>query len=483
MYYGNYKPAGNQFTLKVMINKQKTKVLFAAIDSDFADVLLSFLTLPLGTIARILKKHGRTIGCLTALYSGLENLGTGYFGTDVCKQMLLNPRSSFASECRKLKLDLGENQPTRYFACETRNCSSFIPRNIVSMYCNTDTCRCGKKMNIEIPIEVSHDVSCGAFTTDKASFLISDDLKMVPNVAVPALQTLVKLGITDTDGAELRTVTFGFNEIMDLLMWSLISLTPLTDIILNKRKIESIKRELEQETLLHQLCKGTGSYYKSILKLKLMVQKSTNKLLFAQAENDFVDFLCSLLTVPLGGVQYLFGSNTNCLKSLENLYKSVDLIEDKYFAAPNMKKRLMKPDIAKGYMSKNQVLPLGEHMDQTIYYNQDLKLNKEWLSFSNTNGAKLFTIIGSFKGKGDFVKEATMYMVSDDLTVAPLCMTSSLSILNRLNISLTDVKEVEVHIGLKEGLSILKASLTSTSALTDGLKISPVLNKQPKQEN
>ncbi|EYU34020.1 hypothetical protein MIMGU_mgv1a020132mg [Erythranthe guttata] len=460
MYYGNYKPAGNQFTLKVMINKQKTKVLFAAIDSDFADVLLSFLTLPLGTIARILKKHGRTIGCLTALYSGLENLGTGYFGTDVCKQMLLNPRSSFASECRKLKLDLGENQPTRYFACETRNCSSFIPRNI--------------RYLMMFLVELYNRQSF---------FLISDDLKMVPNVAVPALQTLVKLGITDTDGAELRTVTFGFNEIMDLLMWSLISLTPLTDIILNKRKIESIKRELEQETLLHQLCKGTGSYYKSILKLKLMVQKSTNKLLFAQAENDFVDFLCSLLTVPLGGVQYLFGSNTNCLKSLENLYKSVDLIEDKYFAAPNMKKRLMKPDIAKGYMSKNQVLPLGEHMDQTIYYNQDLKLNKEWLSFSNTNGAKLFTIIGSFKGKGDFVKEATMYMVSDDLTVAPLCMTSSLSILNRLNISLTDVKEVEVHIVYMSGLSILKASLTSTSALTDGLKISPVLNKQPKQEN
>ncbi|KAL7086721.1 hypothetical protein ACP275_13G017900 [Erythranthe tilingii] len=465
-----------------MINKEKTKVLFAAIDSDFADVLLSFLTLPLGSIVRILKKHGRTIGSLTALYSGLENLGTGYFGTDVSKKMLLNPRSPFATECRKLKLDLGENQPTRYFSCETMNCSS-VTANIVSMYCNTDTCRCGKKMNREIPIEVSHDVSCGAFTTDKASFLISDDLKMVPNVAVPALQTLVKLGITDTDGAESRTVTFGFNEIMDLLMWSLISLTPLTDIILNKRKIESIKRKFKPETLLHQLCKGTGSYYKS-MKLKLMVQKSTNKLLFAQAENDFVNFLCSLLIVPLGGFQYHFGSNTtNCLKSIENLYTSVNLIEDKYFAAQNMKNRLMKPDIAKGYISKNQVLPLRECMAQTLYYNQDTKLNKEWLSFSNTNGAKLFTIISSFKGKGDFVKEATMYMVSDDLTVAPLCMTSSLSILNRLNISFTDVEEVEVHVGLKEGLSILKASLTSTSALTDGLKISPVLNKQPKQEN
>lgn len=39
-----------KFSLKVLINKQKTKVLFAEAESDFSDVLLSFLTLPLGKI-------------------------------------------------------------------------------------------------------------------------------------------------------------------------------------------------------------------------------------------------------------------------------------------------------------------------------------------------------------------------------------------------------------------------------------------------
>ena len=39
-----------EFSLKVMINRQKTKVLFAEVDSLFADILLSFLTLPLGRI-------------------------------------------------------------------------------------------------------------------------------------------------------------------------------------------------------------------------------------------------------------------------------------------------------------------------------------------------------------------------------------------------------------------------------------------------
>ncbi|PNX80980.1 hypothetical protein L195_g036994 [Trifolium pratense] len=55
-----------------------------------------------------------------------------------------------------------------------------------------------------------------------------------------------------------------------------------------------------------------------------------------------------------------------------------------------------------------------------------------------------------------------------------------------MKVPLNDVEEMVINIGLKEGLSILKASLTSTSALTNGLKHyldSPVDNlKKPKSE-
>ncbi|KAL8031336.1 hypothetical protein ABFX02_13G017550 [Erythranthe guttata] len=75
-----------------------------------------------------------------------------------------------------------------------------------------------------------------------------------------------------------------------------------------------------------------------------------------------------------------------------------------------------------------------------------------------------------------------MYKITDDLTVTPFHMTSTISSLRGLNIPVSDVRELELEIGLEEALSILKASLTSTSALTDGLKINTMLTKQPKQE-
>ncbi|KAL7087048.1 hypothetical protein ACP275_13G041400 [Erythranthe tilingii] len=412
-----------------MINKQKTKVLyFAEVDSDFADVLLSFLTLPLGKIVRVLKKrYGEdqespvNIGSLTTLYDGLANLDSvHFFSTEVDKQTLLNPISSFDAELGKLKLDVSDSKSTKYFTCGNWHCVYSRSLNI-SIHCDTGRCLCGSMMNREVIIINKSQVDnggggCGVFTMNKVSFLISDDLRMLPNVAaVPIVQTLRNLGITDTDGAELRNVTFGFSE------------------------------------------------------------KSTNKLLFAQAGEDFVDFLVSLLTIPLGGVECLLGGNT-CLTSMDNLYASIaDLINEKYLASPDIKHKLMNPKLPQGYMSKKQILPLSEQV--VLYYCRENNQYKDWLSYSSAAADPVIRY-----AEGNYVKGPKMYMVSDDLTVTPSSMSSTISVLNELKVSLSDIEEVEVCIGLQEGLSILKASLTSTSALTNGLKISPSLSQQPIAE-
>ncbi|KAL7086714.1 hypothetical protein ACP275_13G017400 [Erythranthe tilingii] len=447
-----------KFTLKVMVNRHNTKVLFAEVDSDFADVLLSFLAMPLGKIVRILKKHyGEyvNIGSLTTLCDGLSNLDSVHFCTDGCKEMLLNPRSTFERDCRKLKLDIHETELTKYFVCE--DLSNSHP--YISIYRDTTRCKCG-------------------------SFLISDDLRMLPNVSVSIIQDLTNLGITDTDGAELMNVTFGFNEIMDLLKGSLLSQTPLTDIILKKRKnIGSTTKEHEAETELRNNKiekEAVVSKSEKKMKLKVMVQRSTNKLLFAQARDDFVEFLFGLLTVPLGGVlDCVLGVHSNGLKSIANLYTSLaELIEGMYMVTSAKKERLMKPLLLGGCMSKNQILPVSEEHHHTLSYSQEGNPKKEWVSYNSGN-----VYSGLYaKGQRDYIKGTTMFMVSDDLTVKPLSMISTLSKLKEMNIPLSEVREVEVQIGLHEAISILKASLTSTSALTDGLMIDPMSKQKVKQE-
>ncbi|KAL7108723.1 hypothetical protein ACP275_06G130500 [Erythranthe tilingii] len=478
---------GVEFSLKVLINKEKNKVLFAEVDSDFAEVVLSFLTLPLGTIARVLKKHygdkdARTpvnIGSLTTLYDGLSNLDGINLRYQFRKAMLLNPVSSFEGECRKLKLDISDPLTVKYFSCPDWNCTHRWSK-VAMRRDTTVTCLCGKTKNKGVCLdesETSLHGSGGVFTIKTTSFLISDDLRMVPNVAVGFVQTLGNLGITDTKGAELRNVTFGFNEVMDLLKGSLKSRTPLTDLILNKTKVYGDFARLKYEAGISFQEKEKLEATKK-MNLRLVVKKSNNKLLFAQADDDFVDFLFSFLTIPLGGVECLLGSNT-CLKSIDNLYKSIaDFIDDKYWVSPRIKNRVMKPNLPRGYVSEGTILPLSEQV--TLYYHRDMNQKKEWLSYSiGKDNSGWFREMVFRRGQENFVKGTKMYMVTDDLTVTPMCMTSTLSILKKMEIPLSDVKEVEVHVGLQEALSILKASLTSTSALTDGLKINNMLKKQP----
>ncbi|KAI3805768.1 hypothetical protein L1987_21654 [Smallanthus sonchifolius] len=71
--------------------------------------------------------------------------------------------------------------------------------------------------------------------------------------------------------------------------------------------------------------------------------------------------------------------------------------------------------------------------------------------------------------QGSFFKEQATFIVSDDLevTVSPSISISTISKFNTLGIPVGDIEVMEVSIGEQEALLILKASLTSTTALTD----------------
>ncbi|KAH6756555.1 hypothetical protein C2S53_002120 [Perilla frutescens var. hirtella] len=376
--------------IKVMINKEKSKVLFAEAGSDFTDVLLSVLLLPLGMIVKLLKNHygdrAPIIGSLNTLYNGVENLDHVYFHTDAAKNMLLNPTCHYVNGWPKV----------------------------------------GKTCN-------------GAnFTESAASFIISDDLRVIPNVSGSVIKTLSNLSIAmaDMDGAEAWNVPFGLDEIMALLKESLISRNPLTALVLRMNSSAGKHEHCLGSVFSHRINMKLASMNPKKMILKVMIQKSTNNFLFVEADNDFINFLFGMLTLPLGRVEWYFGSYTG-LRGMDNLHASIqDNLNNKHFTSIVTKGLLLKPALSTNYSSCNDLIPL----------NFDPNINQ------------------------NHVKGSRMYMVFNDLTVEPLGVMSSVSVIRRMKISLSDVKELELQVGLGEGLSIVKAALTSTTALTDGLK-------------
>lgn len=295
---------------------------------------------------------------------------------------------------------------------------------------------------------------------------------------------------------------------MKLLELSITSTTPLTDLIIKNRQSCSTATKPQLQISSDHIPKGVSTSRK--LSLQLSIQQSTDKFLFALAKDDFIDFLLSFLTLPHGGVVYLLGGKTT-LEGIDNLQRSAtDLIDRKYFRASDTRNGLIKPKVAYGYGSDTRFLPLDEDSPPELYFELVWsKRSKRYYYGPNEvyyrNKCESLDSFTWTKGLERFVKEEKMCVVSDDLTMTPYSIASVMSILSSLGIPFSDVKEVELQIGVEEvsklflfffmcffccfmkffflvqAFSILKASLTSTTAISDAL-INPMLKKLPKQE-
>ncbi|KAL5057947.1 hypothetical protein RYX36_029551 [Vicia faba] len=192
-------------TLKLLVNKDTNMVLFAEAGKDFVDVLFSFLTLPLGTIARLVEKKSSmgpvSVGCLNKLYGSLREFDKEYLIMGTTKEMLLQPKNSSESHCRTLKLNIDDTKAPEYFLCTKFNgCSS--PR-----YLNISTnkkCECAS--NYTCPVSLKY--SSNGFVKDGTSFVITDNLVVMPNsVQFTSLGLLQNLGTNGASSVKEWTVT------------------------------------------------------------------------------------------------------------------------------------------------------------------------------------------------------------------------------------------------------------------------------------
>ncbi|KAJ6727113.1 hypothetical protein OIU79_005110 [Salix purpurea] len=75
-------------SLKLLIDTNGNKVVFAETGKNFVDFLLHLLALPVGTVMRLLKKSAMA-GCIANLYDSLESLDESYMQPNKNKDSLL----------------------------------------------------------------------------------------------------------------------------------------------------------------------------------------------------------------------------------------------------------------------------------------------------------------------------------------------------------------------------------------------------------
>ncbi|KAJ0524572.1 hypothetical protein HanHA300_Chr09g0301991 [Helianthus annuus] len=407
-----------KISVKVIIDKVNRRVVYAEADHTFVDILFSFMTLPLGTIARILGKHNdqkfEALGNLKNLYQSLENFPECYLSTEECKHMLLNPRSY---SCQSM-----------YSTCTKAKCGN-----------------CGKLMNQEVPYQ-KPKVCVGSgsvFVSERATFIVTDDLCVMPYTSANSIRLLTGLGITDKSCLEDLMLDMGREQIVNLLKVAL-SLDAVFTYLVFNRVVPG------QSSILHQTDMKKEESATPKMRLEVSLQKSTGKLLFVEAEEDFVDFLFSVLSIPLGTVIGELLKGASSVTCIDNIFKSVSnmSVGRRHLKSHDIKDMLLKPHIGQQYSSRHQFFPLScTPLCWRDCFHKDPRID---------NG---------------LLKQSGLFIVTDDLIVTPSSSYSTLNTLNDLKVPFDDIEKYETSIGLIEGLRMLKASLRSRSTLTDSLNL------------
>ncbi|CAO2161098.1 unnamed protein product [Urochloa humidicola] len=233
------------------------------------------------------------------------------------------------------------------------------------------------------------------------------------------------------------------------------------------------------------------------LTMKLLVDTKAQRVLLAEAGKHVVDFLFSLLALPLATAVELVGTE-GMVGSVGNLYTSVENLDFTCVQPGAAKDALLGQTVAASppASTKSSLLRLPEppssgHGQQpnTLYrctssYNNGCRsyvagaygkqcpsCNCPMTTVANylpPSGPVSSGQAAAHGGAQGFVKGIGTYTVTDDLTVAPMSAISSIMLLNTF--AMTDIaalQEKTVQVGYAEGLEILKASLRSKTVLTD----------------
>ncbi|XP_037482386.1 uncharacterized protein LOC119361130 [Triticum dicoccoides] len=305
--------------VKVFVDEEKSRVVFAESGREFVDVLFGFLMLPLGTVVRLLGKQSQA-GCLDELYKSVEGLPTRLFRTEACKTMLLSPINAAAKQCCQLKVRVDDTKHGEVYVCADTSCCAHAEGAFSSV--RGAVCKC-----------------------EDVKFIVTDDFHVAPASTSLMLSILEKFEVQDLSSLEQRTLQLTSDKMISLLKRSLTSKNPLTGhyFDLAIASDDSVTDMIPDN--LHPQQESDAEYTLNNVKIKVLQTMDNSYVLYAEGGADFVDLLLGLLSVsiPLGSIVKRYGKCTSngCV---DNLYSSICGFAEE-FLRPGCQIFLLSPNL------------------------------------------------------------------------------------------------------------------------------------------
>jgi hypothetical protein len=208
--------AATNVSLKLFIDKRRQQVLYAEADKKFVDFLLSFFTLPVGAVTRLLLDGGSVVGCLPSLYQSIKNLSVAYIRPDKSKLFLLEPKVVMpGAELPLLLPNLGSTFRQLYRCPNvTGTCLSFvaIDDSTICPSCNSKMERNVKCVDPPSVIRAASSSEEG-YVVGMVKYMVMDDLEVMALSSATLVSLLTKSNVKEIGDLEEKVVDVGMDEV------------------------------------------------------------------------------------------------------------------------------------------------------------------------------------------------------------------------------------------------------------------------------
>lgn len=186
------------------------------------------------------------------------------------------------------------------------------------------------------------------------------------------------------------------------------------------------------------------------LSLKLLIDNNTNKVVFAEAGKEFVDFLFGCLQVPLGSIMGLLSEHDLVgLGSLSRVYESIENLDPSFLQSKASKDSLLRPQptFSSNTHTPQLLLPPTPTPSTISYPNQGVFFGSSFATQPNAPSTE--------EKETGYVRDVVTYMVMDDLTVKPMSTISSVTFLTNLYVKdVSSLREKMVELDKKKVILI-----------------------------
>ncbi|XP_074308173.1 uncharacterized protein LOC141643050 [Silene latifolia] len=221
-----------KLTLKLLVDKNAKKVMFAEAGKDFVDFLFHIMSLPVGTIVKLIGLKGM-VGSLSDLYKSIESLNNQYMEENIEKDYVLNPEFNVPVPLLLLNEAAKSSAVPPLYRCVSEYHGHTVTND------PNQTCpHCGAKMTKTVTYKstVNEEVRSAAkgYVKGIMTYMVMDNLEVRPLSTISAITLLNKSLVKDLGFLLEKEVQVGLNEGVAILKASLETKAVLSTVFLGE---------------------------------------------------------------------------------------------------------------------------------------------------------------------------------------------------------------------------------------------------------